>query len=389
MLDDLRLNSRSTRGRSTSPLFSTFLTTTIVGLSCVTPAAAALDVPSTQFGSSVILTQSIMGSIVNRPSSPFVTGLAFDDPGQPCGNGLWARGVGGQANAIGEVVADTQRDKVNINANYGGVQFGIDYGCYNRSVQGFDLAGGVIAGNNFGKTEQPIFGVDTVEKVSRRDSTTTITFDQGYAGFYATLARGGFAAEIQYRAEFTEFEANNSVLPGGTGVGLTDERFSSFANTISGSVSQAFPLGETNWSVAPNVGASYTSQSMDTIQFDDGSTLKLLDSTTEVIFGGATLVRSAVGADGTTSTSQFVTATFYQNLSDELVSIFEPAGGDREGLTSETLGTYGEISVGISFLKVFDEGVRPRQLNASLRGDFRIGERVDSWGLTGQVRWQY
>ncbi|MEL6678380.1 MAG: autotransporter outer membrane beta-barrel domain-containing protein [Pseudomonadota bacterium] len=364
-------------------------------MTCMALAASpsiALDVPTTQLGSSVILTQSIMGSIVNRPSSPFVTGLAFEDPGNPCGEGLWARGVGGQANGIGRVDAANSSDKVTLTAGYAGLQAGIDFGCYNRSFNDFDVAGGVIFGNNIGSTEQPIFGIDNtdpINPVSRRDSTTTIDFNQRYVGAYGTLARGGFAAEVQYRAEFTEFRADNTVIGGGTGVALDNERFSSFANTISGSVSNAFQLGQTNWAISPTAGASYTAQSTDTIQFSDGSTLRLLDSTTEVLFGGATLSRAVIGSDGTTRTSQFITATVYENLSDELISIFEEPGQPAEGVSSETLGRYGEISAGISFLKVYDEGLRPRQLNASLRGDFRIGERVDSWGLTGQIRWQY
>ena len=46
------------------------------------------------------LTQSLIGSVVNRPASPFVTGLAV--PGDaPCGFGTWSRATGGSATAEG------------------------------------------------------------------------------------------------------------------------------------------------------------------------------------------------------------------------------------------------------------------------------------------------
>ncbi|RNF34465.1 hypothetical protein [Paracoccus methylarcula] len=60
-------------------------------------------------------------------------------------------------------------------------------------------------------------------------------------------------------------------------------------------------------------------------------------------------------------------------------------------MTTDHLGTYGEVSLGANYVKVLQPGpgLRPRQFSASARLDARTGDGLESVGLTGQLRLQF
>jgi len=336
----------------------------------------------------VALSQSLIGSVVNRPSSPFVSGLAAptDDT---CGEGVWTRTVAGRAETTGETSTALSNFPSTITANYYGAQFGLDIGCYQGHFSDWDLSLGVIGGFNDGNATQPVFAInptDPTQLTNIRLSTTRSTFSQTYVGFYTTAAKGPFAADLQFRAESTEFSLDNPDIL------LNNSRFRVRGRTLSGAVSYAFrPEKLDGWSLVPTAGFSVTETSTTPILFDDGNSIEVDDHTPKVLFVGGTAAKVNIAENGLSANNYFVTTTFYFDQSDLLTSTFFGDSGP-EVLTSNTLGDFGEISAGWSFIRILDDGNgdrAARQFNASVRADARFSDDLTSFGLTGQVRWQF
>ena len=349
---------------------------------------------------SVTLTQSLIGSVINRPSSPFVTGLAFDDP-DPCGPGIWARATGGQANASGQNTSnpgapDEFVSNTSLSASFAGVQIGGDFACFNGSVRGWDLAAGGILGFNQGAVDLPVQVPDSTSGVGFvTTSQTDAKFDQFYGGIYLTAARGPLAFDLQYRMEKTDLNVNNVAVGSFSSLGLTDEDFSSDAKTFSGSVSYGFPVQNTNLVIVPTAGFALTRTSTDAIEFDNGTDfLQLDDFSNNRAFVGATLARTILNDSDNSFARQFLTATYYADFAKDPTSTFTFVDGGTTGtqtVVNQNLGSYAEISAGYNYVRIFDDGgaIPARQLDASIRADARFGGQLDSWGLTGQLRLQF
>ena len=345
----------------------------------------------------IVLTQSLIGSVVNRPSSPFVTSLAYDDE-NPCGSGVWARGIGGGATSVGQVSEDGASGGAfdgRISATFAGFQLGGDYACFNGAVKGWDLAFGAIGGMNVGQTTQPVFAIDLEVEGNLSDiqtSTTTVDFSQFYTGLYATAVRGAWAVDLQYRMEFTDFTATNTGAGGLPGLGLDETNFSSSATTLSGAASYVYNVPDTNMAFVPTAGFAFTQVSTDEIDFTSRGTVVIDDFDSRIGFVGGTLAISNFGDDGVSAYREFVSATIYNDFADGPRSTFSPVdeSGDR-GLRTENLGLYGEVSVGVNYVKVLQENEfgAVKQLSANARADLRISERLKSWGITAQARYQF
>jgi fibronectin-binding autotransporter adhesin len=168
---------------------------------------------------------------------------------------------------------------------------------------------------------------------------------------------------------------------------------------LSGSLSYAFPFKDTNIVIVPTAGFAITRTSTDRIDFDNGTdSLQLDDFSNNRAFVGATVARTVFGESETSFSRQFITATYYADFAKDPTSEFS---FDDDGLAAtpnltqtvvnENLGSYGEVSVGLNYVKIFDDGgaIPARQLDASIRADARFGGQLDSWGITGQLRLQF
>ncbi|MEL6572514.1 MAG: hypothetical protein AAFQ64_12685 [Pseudomonadota bacterium] len=356
----------------------------------LTPAIAGL-------AGNIVLTQSLIGSVVNRPSSPFVTSLAYEDD-NPCGSGMWARTIGGGATSAGEVSEFGLEGGAfdgRISATFAGVQLGADFACFNGVYNGWDLAVGSIGGVNIGQTSQPVFAIDLEQADNlsdRQTSTTTVDFTQFYSGVYATAVRGPWAVDLQYRFEMTDFTATNEGADGLPGLGLDDTAFDSFATTLSGAASYVYNVPDTNIALVPTAGFAFTQVSTDEINFESRGIVRIDDFDSRIGFIGGTLAISNFGDDGVSAYQEFVSATIYNDFADGPTSTFSPVdeSGDRR-LRTENLGLYSELSVGVNYVKVLQPGEfgAVKQLSANARADLRISERLKSWGITAQARYQF
>ncbi|RJE87908.1 hypothetical protein [Paracoccus onubensis] len=345
----------------------------------------------------ISLTRSLIGVVVNRPTSPFVTGLAFDASDKPCGVGSWGRATGGVAEVTGGTDNGAVKVDSTINATYYGMQVGTDFACFDDRFAGWSMSFGGFLGVNQGDTTQPVYVPDPItgDRIGNQPSSINDTeFDQIYGGVYVTATKGRFQADLQYRHEKTDFLASNTALTDGGGLGLDDEEFSSKGNTLSGSLSYTLPIGEEGWTFVPSVGFAFTRSETDTITFSDGYQLEFEDSDAQIGFLAGTVAKTFVQAESNSALYAFATGTIYKDFADPSVStFFDPnnASFEPQRLTSDNLGTYGELSVGANYIKVLQPGpgLRPRQLSASARIDARSGDGLESVGVTGQIRLQF
>lgn len=344
----------------------------------------------------IALSQSLIGALVNRPTSPFVSGLALPTEDK-CGYGAWTRVTGGQVNAQG-VTTDAASNlsvKSDLSATYYGLQFGGDFGCFQGHYSGWDLAFGGIGGVNLGSITQPVFGINGATRTSNNivESVTGIDFDQRYLGAYVTASKDRWTMDLQIRSEETEFTATNVSVVANQDLELTNASFDVKSTTVSGAISYAIPLKADGWNVVPTLGFSFSDTETSNVVFDNGSVLEFEDSTSLFGFLGGTVSKVKVSNDGTSALNYFGTATYYADLSDDLGTKFSNVLlSGLSNLDSSTLRDYAELSLGMNYIKVFDksETGRPlRQFNAAVRADLRGSSTLDSAALTGQIRFQF
>ncbi len=364
-------------------------------ISAANPAVGAIS-------GNIVLTQSLIGTVINRPSSPYTTGIGFEAD-RACRMGSWARAVGGTADATGATrgaeLPNGERISVEskIDASYHGFQVGTDLGCYDGRFAEWTLIGGAILGMNSGSTTQPVYAVDPItgRATAEMTSVNDADFDQKYAGVYVSAMKGSWVVDLQLRREWTAFKLNNTPQPGSLGLRLTDAEFDSRATTVSGSVGYSMPLGaeDSGWSLTPTAGFAWTKTSTDTIVFDDDSTLALDDSETRIGFIGAGLSRTRLAEDGRSAMSLFASGTWYKDFAKPAESTFTLMQSDGttsvQRLSSDNLGSFGEVSLGASYVRLMDGTGPIKQLNATIRVDGRTGSALDSYGVTGQLRLQF
>ena len=331
----------------------------------------------------VSLTQSIIGTVVNRPSSAFVSGLALADPDH-LGSGAWIRGIGGRATGSAGVTSGSLPAALaEIDLNYRGVQGGADLGRYNIDDKNLSITGGFTAGYNTGTTRQEV-------GTGAGSSITSAEFESRFFGAYVSVIKGSFGADLQARVDRTDFLFNNN----NPFVNLNDATLSSTRYSLNGSASYAFQIME-GTSLVPEVGFSLSRTKASALDF------KMLDNTpigtltpqsynSYLGFAGITLAHQIILPDEVSAVTPFITATVYNDFGDNPAAVFtDAATGATRTIVSERIKTFGEISVGLGYLKLFEEGGVGRQLDASIRGDFKFGSKLEAAGINAQLRLQF
>ena len=355
--------------------------------------------------SGIGLTQSLIGSVVNRPSSAFVTGLAAQSDAV-CGrdgtgvrsDGTWVRAISGFADATGSASTSLGKFDNDFRVDYNGLQAGLDLGCARGAAGGFDLNYGILAGINYATTEQPVFDFNSVTGQvdrSRLLSTNITDLTQNYVGVYMTAARERLFGDLQLRLDRSSLDLRNVVAPGGLALGVDDQTYESTGTTVSGSVGYAFTLdAERGISLIPTAGFAYSDSSVDQVTFSDGRVLDVDTVRSRVNFASLTLARAQFLEDTSSALSYFATGTIYSDAGSATSSRFvNPSDPDFVPVLSEVgnLDTYGEVSVGVNLTRLLERGDgRPQQqMDTSLRVDGRIGDRIESVGVTAQLRVQF
>ncbi|MCF6445747.1 hypothetical protein [Nereida sp. MMG025] len=346
--------------------------------------------------STVGLTQTIVGSIINRPTSPYVTDLVTDPGDRPCGAGAWARATAGSADADGSFFDQRNGSGGSspVTTSYSGLQAGGDFACFDERYGGFDMAFGAILGFNTGDSTNltraldPLTGLATGAVENRTDTD----FDQTYAGVYMTAARDRFFADLQIRFEETDFSSTNVAVGSGSGFDLTDSKYTTTGTTISGAVGYSWPIKNVEGlTFVGTAGFSYSDFETDLIDIGTDGSLQLLDNTLELGFVSGTLSKSRVLPDEISAINYFGTLTAYNDFASDPEAIFTDSSGTETPITLSNLGSYGELSVGVNYIRLLNVGSegKARQLSAAGRIDYRQGGNLDSLGVTAQIRLQF
>ncbi|MEN3793648.1 hypothetical protein, partial [Fulvimarina sp. MAC3] len=336
----------------------------------------------------VVLVQSLISTVVNRPSTPFVSSLVYDVEPGACEPGVWMRGTGGTGSADGSTTNQLGRSvDASIDLDYWGVQGGADVNCIPMEELGVDFAMGFTGGYNHG---------DTSQNVLTNGATTSITtseFDQYYLGGYIAgskpIGEGVLAADLQFRYGTTDFTFNNvATTAANQSLGLQDAELDSERAAFSGSISYAYPLPY-DYSIVPVAGFSYAKTFSSPLIFQNSgviSSLQIDDFETFIGFAGGTLARTIIDEENSVAYRPFVTATAYNDFTGSVRSTVTSSGASQE-LFSDNIGTFGEVSAGIDTIKLFDGNFGAvKQLNANIRGDVKFSDRVETYSLTGQIR---
>lgn len=86
----------------------------------------------------------------------------------------------------------------------------------------------------------------------------------------------------------------------------------------------------------------------------------------------------------------FISATLYNDFGDPAISNLTSNGGGSISIATETLGAFAEIGFGVNVAKIYaDPNAAIREVNFSVRADFKFGNQISAAGITGQFRLQF
>lgn len=360
----------------------------------------AFDFGITSSGT-VSAVQSLI-AVLNTSNTAFLTQnsafIAAPPNPQPYqqGGGVWVRGTGGtvetrtpatfafSGNAFdpagGVGTCDTRTSQ-----RYGGVQAGADIARLN--IDGANVHVGATAGYTESRITSP-----TGPGVFSGD------FQIPFAGIYAAVTKGGFFADAQIRTDFYQSRLSDQSN------GLFEQGLNARSFSITGNVGNQFPLGD-DWFVEPSAGVVYSRVEVDPINLS--GTLILANnpglappSRVNVNDFDSILGRASVRVgrnfllDGFAIQPFFTASVFNEfagkvrtNINTTFAEAFstpELAALDTSAeLLSERIGTYGQFALGIAG-QILNTGWL-----GYVRGDYRIGDRVEGVGISGGVRYQF
>jgi autotransporter-associated beta strand protein len=342
---------------------------------------------------SAAMTQSLISTVVNRPTSPFVSGLAAEEG---CSNGGYFRASAGLANVQGTATSNSISSTSNISSRFSGVQGGYDIGCFDgRFFDGWDGALGVMAGYNSGSTNQNVFS-DPINP-TLQTGTSGSSFKQSYLGIYAAGSKDRFSGDLQLRFDQTEFDLKETALAGFE-VGLDGINYTTNSTTVGTRLNYRMDVNEDKGiNFVPTIGFNYTTVSGNVLTLDDMTTLSTADDETLTIDGyntvvgflGGTLAKTTIDPEGTAATTTFISGNYYQDFGgDRSASYDSSVLPGPEAITIGSIGGFAEASIGVNYVKILDKGPGgAKQLNANVRADARFGPNVsDSYSVTAQIR---
>jgi opacity protein-like surface antigen len=320
------------------------------------------------------------------------------------GGGVWARAVGGEVDLKNASTSQVSTTSPGLNASqespfsgpvacndqthssFGGIQVGADVG--NLNMNDWSVQYGVTAGS-IGSRNSLVGGLD--HSGAAFDSWTQVPF----FGLYAAITNGsGFYADFLLRGDF--YQANLKSPP----LSLFNQNLNARGVSGSGSTGHNYHIPNSDWFVAPSVGLIYSNVTVDpmssggppnpprgnlagTLHVNNiQNTIGRLGLRVGTAFNINNLVLQPFAAVSMwhdfvgSNSSSFVTCPgcLFQGPFPAQVAIT---------YTGQNFGTYGQYSAGISG-QLADTGWL-----GFARFDYRNGDRLVGWDLTGGLRYQF
>jgi opacity protein-like surface antigen len=331
-------------------------------------------------------------------SSAFIGSPANPEAEQQ-GGGVWVRGVGGHLSAgttatAGNINFGTpQSGSITCNTrtleDFAGVQLGTDVARLN--VNGWNLHAGATVGYLGAKTEDATPGLDP--PASFRNSLQI-----PFVGFYGAASHGGFLVDAQLREDFFQNDISDDTN------GLSDQRFNARGISLTGNVAYNQSFGG-RWFIEPSAGFIWSRTRVDALNVPGTAIVGtpvgpgfvppwvLTVNDIESVVGrfgvraGTSLTSGDVIWQPFASASVFhefrggVTSSLTSNFS-ALGAAFAPLPALSSTVTTGGLGTYGQFGLGVAAQLVNTSWV------GYLRGDYRTGDNIEGWSLSGGLRYQ-
>ena len=325
-------------------------------------------------------------------TSAFVGTPTNPQPNQ-LGGGLWIRGVGGQ-----NTVSSTGTATPGLNANvpsvspqgsgsctadskgrmgFGGFQAGMDLGRFNLGASGLNIIVGVTGGL-LDATDQEL-----------NSPGGTFTFTVPFVGGYAAATWGNFFADMLVREDFYQIETTAAA------VGLSNAGLRGNAINVMGEAGYRYDIGG-GYFVEPSVGLIWSHLNLGTLstsgvpntgisQVGGDFSFNPIDS----LIGRAGVRVGTSFTTGNLGLQPFVAASVWDEFLGDTTSSFVcncqlanllPTGVN---ISSTRVGTFGQFGLGTT-AQVLNTGWL-----GFVRADYRTGENIQGWDVTGGIRYQF
>ena len=335
----------------------------------LTTAITTLDI--------AFLTQT--SAFVGTPNNP--------QPNQ-LGGGVWIRGVGGQ-NTVSSTGTATPGLNTAPSGNgsctaasqgrmgFGGFQAGMDLGRFNLGASGLNVIVGVTGG---------LLEATDQEQVSPGGS---FTFTVPFVGGYAAATWGNFFADMLVREDFYQIDTTAA------SVGLSNAGLRGNAINVMGEAGYRYDIGR-GYFVEPSVGLIWSHLNLGTLstqgvpgtgisQVGGVFSFNPIDS---LIGRAGVRVGTSVNA-GNIAFQPFVAASVWDEFAGNTTSSFvcncqllglPPTGVN---ISSTRVGAFGQFGLGAA-AQILNTGWL-----GFVRADYRTGENIHGWDLTGGIRYQF
>ncbi|MCK0195944.1 hypothetical protein MWN34_03365 [Ancylobacter sp. 6x-1] len=308
----------------------------------------------------------------NEPTSAFVS--APPDPVKDqLSFGLWSRVKGGDYNISADTTthisgaSSSVTSPANYESSFFGFQVGADISRANINGSGWNahvgLTGGDVWVNNTG--------------VSYPGSSDV---DAPFFGAYAAITGFGFYADVQVQRNYYDVKLNNAVA------GLNNYKLNGDGYSIIASTGKVIPLSST-WFIEPSAGLTYVTASVDDVTITDasGTAGVVKQDDIESVLGSLRVrVGTVIAASDKLILQPSVQASVWHEFSGDANAFYQPevssVGAD---ISTSRVGTFGQVGLALSGQLVGTGFL------GFVRGDYRFGENINGYSLTGGLRYQW
>jgi Autotransporter beta-domain len=324
-------------------------------------------------GTSITSAITTMDTAFLTESSAFVGSPSNPRPDQ-LGDGIWVRGVGGQntisssGTAVGVPTGGTFSTSSQERVGFGGVQAGADLGRFNMGGSGVSGVIGVTGG---------VLDATANEQIGIGNERFNVPF----VGGYGAITAGNFFADVQVRDDFYQITATNS------NVGLSAVGFNGNAVSVTTSAGYRFNLG--SYFVEPSGGLIWSHLNLNTLAAAGGGPFGVPAGVYTFNAVDSTIGRLGVRVGTTVQNANivwqpFVTASVWDEFASNATSSFVCTGCTFSlNMSDSRVGTFGQFGAGIA-AQVLNTGWL-----GYARVDYRTGDNITGWDITGGLRYQF
>jgi len=347
---------------------------------------------------SVAVVASLLSPVIERPLGSFGTNVTS---AENCNRGSWIQFTGGKtrfSGSSGTILGDGSSVLLPsvTDASYRGFEGGFDILC-RTTPTGLNMLFGLTFGLNDGVTQQniPDFTIDPVTRAtnyslypSNPSGVIDGEFFQLYGGTYFVVQDEKWIGELQLRHERTSFDFSSS---GAAALPIDGGILKNQGSTVSGQLSYQIPMiGGMYLAPLIGLGATYFSGSnLDLFSPKTDShigTISTKSHIRNVGFLGATISQNIVSSDGQRFSSGFLSAKYNFDFSRPWRSSFSQPSGETMKLSVDFPDRYGDLEFGVRHIIKSGSSSNSSQVQLSMTGGFKFGDRLSSNNVAVQLQ---